>query len=68
MDDHNDLYAGEIAKFHQYSRLIEGLNVRNATGNKQELERIIDQLNNIEYAPKLFSEQVTFYCFCSIMY
>jgi hypothetical protein len=63
MDDHNELFAGEIAQFRQYSRLIDGLYTRNSAGNKQELERIIDQLNNIEYVPKLFPEQVKFCLF-----
>ena len=65
MEDFNELlYAGEIAKFHKYNKLLGDISFMNALGHKDELQRILDQLNDIDYTPKMLSEQVNF-CFSS---
>lgn len=58
MEAGNNLFAGEIAKFHQLKSSIDKLVYSNSDSYRTELQRIIDQLNNVEHNPKMINEEV----------
>jgi len=49
MEAANDLFAVEFAKFHQLKSAIDKLVYSNSDSYRTELQRIIDQLDNITW-------------------
>ena len=58
MGDENDVYAGEVTKFHRFKLSIDRLVYKNTDEYREELQRILDQLNTVDYTAKLIPEEV----------